>query len=391
MLYQLKKPILYCLAIVIVFISCQLNTKIEPSREFETLETQMAEIKGEEFAGIEISKKDTLELLEFWNSFYKKFEHHDSAEIIRRSSDSVFYPVYNKVNNYFSPEETTYGSIHDFLKAPFQQFYPVKIIPVSRNEQMNIYMHYSSGKDARSLIYKKDSILLNCDIRVLSEQISGSYRILRSHSFSFIRISKQIIFTGLQIDEAGNKLLKDSTTLANLYFPLQGNLQDPAINSKAVDTFSNLWYSNTLSAFEEPKLFNYKGDDEFYRFTWLRSFHNPIVIRFQKQAGKYVLATKEMTDYEGYIPNKFINNTVQYLPASKWDNLEFKLGRYYFWSIPTLDPKPAPMDGAQWILEANIKGKYRFATRHSPDPIYKDCCKYLLSLSKLKIPDDAIY
>ncbi|MEY2918454.1 MAG: hypothetical protein RIS73_2168, partial [Bacteroidota bacterium] len=56
------------------------------------------------------------------------------------------------------------------------------------------------------------------------------------------------------------------------------------------------------------------------------------------------------------------------------------------------DPSPGSNDGAQWILEARVKNNYHFAERNMPeDNNYRACCKYLLSLTKLKIPEKDQY
>lgn len=387
------KQIIIGLVISVALIACKLKKKMNnPVTDFKVVDTEMAEIKEEPVPDIEITKNDTLEFLKFWERFYTHYENNETASIIHLSLDSIICPVYKDDPFSFDALESDFVSIHDFAGAPLRKKYNFKFIPVSRNEIFYIVYNYKYNRNPLNLKLKKDSVLLDYTVQLLSAQSNGNYEILRFHSLSFLRVNNTIKFSGLRIDGGYSRFTNDSTTRANLYFPLYRKTQDSLTNLNALDTFSNLWYSSSLSAFKEPYLYNYKGADEFYRFTWLRSFHNPIVIRFQKQNGNYILSTKEMIDNRGYAPDISVVNSTQHLTASKWNKLESKLSRLNFWNKETHDPDPiSATDGAQWILEANIKGKYHFIDRQFPENRYKDCCLYLLFLSRLKIPKEDIY
>jgi hypothetical protein len=236
-------------------------------------------------------------------------------------------------------------------------------------------------------------VLLDYLVLVNTKEIKDNYEIPRTFSFSFIKKNNRIRFSGLQTyGEGYSRPVNDSTTRARLYFPLYSETQDPKTNLNSLDTFINLLYSAYLSDFRELNLYKYEGEDDVYRFTWLRSFHNPVTIRFQKHRNEYILTTKEISEHDKYITNIIINNTTQYLTASEWNKWIFKLGRMNFWKKETHDPDPSSAtDGAMWILEANVKGKYHFVTRQFLDAQYRECCKYLLFLSKLKIAKEDIY
>ncbi|HMI78633.1 MAG TPA: hypothetical protein VK484_07555 [Ferruginibacter sp.] len=357
------------------------------------MDTQLAEIKtDDEPPDIDVLRKDTLEFLNFWEKFYPRFQQNENKEIAQLSFDRVICPL--EKDEYSSYKELTLYdvSISDFLNSPFKKNFNYRTIPVSKKARFDILIYYVYNKNNKNLINKKDSVLLKYRITLLSEKIRRPNRLLRDYSFSFLKINNSIKFTGLDAGHVSSRLLNDSAARANLYFPLYRKGQDPITNSISLDTFSNLWYSASLSVFNEPHLYNYKGVDDSYRFTWLRSFNNPVVIRFHKQGNDFILSTKEMTDYQGFKPDTMLVNTTQYLTASEWNKWIFKLGRINFWKIETHDPDPiSANDGAMWTLEANVKGKYHFITRQFPDAHYKECCKYLLFLSKLKIPKEDIY
>ncbi len=386
------KLIFFGVLTALICYSCKHNKLIAPPEnvEFETVETQMAEIKMEAEPQIEILKKDTLEFLQFWKRFNELFQQKDSPKIIKLSLDSIDYSVHKKEVNDYKPEIQSF-SIKEFLNSQYARQKNLTFIPYSKKEQSHVYLKYTYNKDTQHLASPRDSALLNYRIDLISKEISGNYDIMRIHSFSFIKVNGSIKFSGLQIGEPNSRFRNDSTTLSQLYFPLYDKTQNSKINLNALDTFADLWYSNSLSSFKEPSLYNYKGYDEIYRFTWLRSFHNPVTIRFQKACNNFILTTKEIIDNNGYSPDKIIVNTTQYLTGSEWNKWESRLSSINFWNLPVLDPEPRPMDGAEWIIEANLKGKYRFTTRTMSDYAYRECCKYLLFLSKLKIPEEDIY
>lgn len=102
-----------------------------------------------------------------------------------------------------------------------------------------------------------------------------------------------------------------------LYFPLElfpekdikfiqlndsmTQIESVPIESK-YDTFVVNWYSEQLYAMEEPLLFNKTMDKEVFRFTWLRTFDNPISIRIEKHKDKYRLFWKLCDGAGGYVP-----------------------------------------------------------------------------------------
>lgn len=66
-------------------------------------------------------------------------------------------------------------------------------------------------------------------------------------------------------------------------------------------------YSDYLKAADEKSLLDISDKDlEVYRFTWLRSFHHPIVVIIQKQSGKIKTVFKELDSAGGTEPGKLI-------------------------------------------------------------------------------------
>ena len=177
---------------------------------------------------------------------------------------------------------------------------------------------------------------------------------------------------------------KDSSTL---YFPTI--IIDQGKESK---WYGNTWYSEMLFALHEPVLANYTGNKEIFRFTWLRSFHNPVAIRIQKLEDDITLIVKVSNGAGGYKPGQIIIDKTIPLSIGDWNNFMHKVEKIDFWNLPLNDPSNLGDDGAEWILEGVTKSKYHFATRWMAGRSeYGDCCKYLLELSKLNVPKEQQY
>jgi hypothetical protein len=141
-----------------------------------------------------------------------------------------------------------------------------------------------------------------------------------------------------------------------------------------------------LFALHEPILFNYTGNEEIYRFTWLRTFHNPIALRLHKKNENIRLYVKATSGAGGYSPGNLIIDTTITITINEWKTFQTKFNAIDFWNFPTR-PKTFPgNDGSEWILEAVNKNKYHAASRWSPGySEFSKCCVYLVELSKLKI------
>jgi hypothetical protein len=105
--------------------------------------------------------------------------------------------------------------------------------------------------------------------------------------------------------------------------------------------------------FKEPLLFNKQTDKEIYRFTWLRSFHNAITIRIEKNDKNIQLFWKVCDGVPGY-SGKLLIDTVKSIKSEEWDLFQSKIGKINFWNIG-LYKKNIMVDGSFWILEALIK------------------------------------
>ncbi len=167
--------------------------------------------------------------------------------------------------------------------------------------------------------------------------------------------------------------INDSTTQIE-YIPIENEF----------DTFIVNWYSKHLHAMEEPLLFNKQLDKEVFRFTWLRSFDNPIAIRIEKNNEEYRLYWKLCNGAGGYEPGEIEIDKSKKLKKKHWEYFKKLINNCDFWNME-LGRTSIGNDGSEWIMEGNDTKKYRVVSEWSPDDgAFYNACNYLIELTNLK-------
>lgn len=152
------------------------------------------------------------------------------------------------------------------------------------------------------------------------------------------------------------------------------------------------WISTQLAALDEPCLYGQKvaANDSIYRFTWLRTFHNPIAIRIEKIKNATFIYWTVGKGSGGYEPKgieksgkrkvkendwrTFINLTEE-LNMEKWPNSVY---------VPI-------MDGAYWILEQKTDVNFKAIKTKRGGGCFRECCLFLLKLTNIKVKVEDIY
>jgi hypothetical protein len=157
-------------------------------------------------------------------------------------------------------------------------------------------------------------------------------------------------------------------------------------------TFVLEWYSKHLRALKESAIFN-RDNDTIYRFTWLRTFHQPVVIRVQKQNDEFELTWKMSDGAGGYSPGKIIVDKTKKLSKSEWAKIQELISESKFWEMATIEQSDViGYDGSRWIIEGFRDEKYTVVDRWTPqDTDYQKLGLYLISLTDLKIRKEDIY
>lgn len=176
-----------------------------------------------------------------------------------------------------------------------------------------------------------------------------------------------------------------------LYFPLRHKGMDSLERSQSLDSQKNHWYSRMLTAMKEPILPMESNNVEIYRFTWLRTFHHPIMVRVYIQQNKTFLALKVLDGFGGFDPGDIVTDKIIRISKKNWEMLESKIKDLKFWNQPS-EIESVGLDGADWILEGKVKGTYHFMTRWAPQGTeFGRVCWYILNLSGIKIPITQMY
>lgn len=202
----------------------------------------------------------------------------------------------------------------------------------------------------------------------------------------------------IEVVEASDQSLR-KPYVGPTYFP--PGLGKPTVRCKFGDRplqpilsdFERDWYSHQLAAANEPSLYlasqaKRPASAGTLRFTWLRSFHVPVVIRIETSGpNAHRLVAKQLSGAGGYDPGKVAKTIDRPLTPTEVERLQTVLTRSRVFEVPP-DPCGGGCDGAQWIFEAVEKDQYRFASLWTPqgDPA-RDVGQFLMSLTGWKFEE----
>ncbi len=186
------------------------------------------------------------------------------------------------------------------------------------------------------------------------------------------------------------------------YFPLSyfANLSDNWECDFTTDYLSEIefvkstaeWLEIQLSDIKEDCLYNYetKPNTTIYRFTWLRSFDNPIAIRIEKFENKIMLYWKVGKGDGGYEPKGLKKSGRKKLNSNEWIEFEKLVKESNFDSLPNNIYMPL-VDGSTWTLERKTSESFKAHNTDWPSKEIKKACLYLLDLTKIKVKDEDKY
>ncbi len=165
------------------------------------------------------------------------------------------------------------------------------------------------------------------------------------------------------------------------------------------DFFSHGQYSNDpvvdsglvirLTDLKEPIINELEicDDCEIYRFTWLRTFDNPIIVRLERKADTHKLTYKIGNGSAGYEPKGLKKSKTITISNADWDYFSKLLNCAGFDTIPNRYYFPMT-DGASWILEHRTGFEYKGHETNDPKEDFEICCLYLLELADIDYDKD---
>lgn len=148
--------------------------------------------------------------------------------------------------------------------------------------------------------------------------------------------------------------------------------------------------------FDKGKFYNAKSypeiaaADEIYRFFWLRTFHNPVVIRVYRIGEEKFIVSKKTNGRSGYEYGQLILNQSRRLNDSEWCEFIGLLEKADFWNKKKVDVNKLANDGAMWDIEGVREKRYYMTGEQSPKQGgFRDACIYLMRISALNIDENA--
>nr|QQZ49619.1 hypothetical protein JKL49_22365 [Phenylobacterium glaciei] len=138
-----------------------------------------------------------------------------------------------------------------------------------------------------------------------------------------------------------------------------------------VDDIEAEWYQKFWRAAQEPSLYLASRTSPkttlTYRFTWLRTFHQPVIVRVDETAdGGWRLRAKQLSGHGGYSPGgvqKVVDRRLSDAEAAK---LRLTMSASRVFEQPQIGCQEGT-DGSRWLLEANDHGRYRYLNRWTPE------------------------
>ena len=148
-------------------------------------------------------------------------------------------------------------------------------------------------------------------------------------------------------------------------------------------SFSRNWYSNHLRALEEPSLVAALDPEMFIlRFTWLRTFHNPVAIRVEvNHKGEPMLHYKMSDGMGGYDAGKVFVDVSRRLSEEETKQILDLAAVTDICGSPS-KRDISGLDGAQWVFEQRAGNNYCVAEAWTPGSgPYRELGILLLSIA----------
>jgi len=160
------------------------------------------------------------------------------------------------------------------------------------------------------------------------------------------------------------------------------------------------FYSYHLYGMEEMPIFDKPSDHEVYRFCWLRTFHPPVMVRFEKTKDS-VLLTARLTDGAGgYNCGRVTQRIHKSFKEKEWNEFQKIITESNFMKMSSFEKgSELGLDGAEWLLEYKDKNNYHYVARWSPyrngasedSKKFAQSCLFLIKHLDIEFKETEIY
>ena len=153
----------------------------------------------------------------------------------------------------------------------------------------------------------------------------------------------------------------------------------PVISEIERDWYPKFWKAADEPSLHAPSKANSSANARSLRFTWLRTFHAPVLVRVETANGKTQLIAKELSGQGGYEPGKIAREIQRELTPIEIGKLQKFASQTSGMAATECD---SGLDGSQWIIESVDSQGYHFINRWSPEsgPV-KGLGEYLIELT----------
>ncbi len=209
-----------------------------------------------------------------------------------------------------------------------------------------------------------------------------------------------LLLTGCSPATLSTRTLSLPELSAGDYFPLGCGLEDS----------DRLYLVSTLKSLQERPLAEVGPQAVAYRFIWLRSFHQPVVVMVSLPDSGAGLLVGKLIELEPRrsptepLRQERLRTMVVNLPADRCTQLKASLARFAFSQMDQYDDLTRPplydfelfgkrfssrteymKDGARWVMEGWNHGTYKVCQRQSPseDDALRQMAIFMLTEAKL--------
>ena len=146
------------------------------------------------------------------------------------------------------------------------------------------------------------------------------------------------------------------------------------------------WLEKQLTDLKENCLFDKElsKNTTIYRFTWIRTFHNPIAIRIENTNNEIMLYWKVGRGAGGYDPRGLKKSGKRKLTINQWETFLKLVEKSNFDNLANRKYIPMP-DGATWTLERKASKEFKAHNTNLPSNEIKNACLFLLDLTDMKV------
>jgi len=362
-----------------------------------------------------------LNLSNHYNYFNVSKNHFKQANEILKLDNYNFYAINIIVNYYSKYQKDSVTIFFDNLiannKNEIEPFLLRDYFANHRNEEklnhfqridnlkkaleidvLNVTFNYNLGKLYYELFNKEYSKKNTNDLKNFAKNSIKYFKVVCNQQDEFKEVLKYpILQLANYLNDTHNKNYFENYNEQLLYFPVSIFAKLPKdwktnFSVNVVDCYNNgfggsdkalktiNYYTKFLISCDEPALDEKLPDT--YRFIYLRSFHNPIIVRLEKDKNNVKIYWKITDGKGGYDLGKMFVNEIKTLSIEDWNDFEKLVNDKKFWTMNSFN-NDIENDGATWLIEGKKQGKYHLVERWGGGEI-SSLGKKLLQLTDIK-------